>query len=187
MIFLELFWSFFQIGLFSFGGGYAALPLISGQTVELHQWLTWQEFADVVTLSQMTPGPIAINAATFVGQRVAGLPGSLAATFGFICPSLIIVFALAVIYYKYRTLRLMSGILGGLRPAVVALIASAGLSMLIYAFWGGQPLALGLSGVDWVAAALFAASLAVLQLKKNSPVLVMLGAGLAGFLAYSLV
>ncbi len=187
MIFVELFWSFFQIGLFSFGGGYAALPLISGQTVEIHAWLTWQEFADVVTLSQMTPGPIAINAATFVGQRVAGLPGSLVATFGFVCPSLLIVLTLAVIYYKYRTLRLMTGILGGLRPAVVALIASAGLSMLIYAFWGGQPAMLSLRGLDWVAVGLFAASLAVLQLKKTNPIWVMLGAGAAGLVVYSLV
>ncbi len=186
MIYLQLFWSFFQIGLLSFGGGYAALPLIQDQTVLLHPWLTLKEFADVVTLSQMTPGPIAINAATFVGLRVSGLAGAACATLGFVCPSLIIVLLLAVLYYKYRSLRLMQGLLGGLRPAVVALIASAGLTILLFAFWGGQPVALDAGSIDWVAVGIAAAALAALQIKKSSPILVMLGAGLLGLLAYSL-
>ena len=77
MIYLKLFWSFFQIGLFSVGGGYAAMPLIQHQVVELNNWLTMQEFVDIITISQMTPGPIAINSATFVGIQIAGLPLSL--------------------------------------------------------------------------------------------------------------
>lgn len=80
MIYLKLFWSFFQIGLFSVGGGYAAMPLIQNQVVDLHQWLSMQEFADIVTIAEMTPGPIAINAATFVGTRVTGLAGAIAAS-----------------------------------------------------------------------------------------------------------
>jgi chromate transporter len=187
MIFLKLFWSFLQIGLFCFGGGYAALPLISDQAVEIHHWLSWQEFGDVVTLSQMTPGPIGINAATFVGLRVAGLGGAIIATLGFVFPSFLIVLLLAVIYYKYRTLRLLQGILSGLRPAVVALIASAGLTMLMFAFWGGQPVSLNLTGLDGVSIVLFAACLVVLQFKKSNPILVMLGAGLAGLVAYHLI
>lgn len=82
MIYIELFFSFLQIGLFSIGGGYAALPLIQQQVVEVNGWLGMTEFTDLITISQMTPGPIAINGATFVGMRIGGLPGALAATAG---------------------------------------------------------------------------------------------------------
>ena len=80
MIYFQLFLSFFQIGLFSFGGGYAAMPLIQGQVVQGYGWLSMSEFTDLITLSQMTPGPIAVNSATFVGSKIAGIPGALAAT-----------------------------------------------------------------------------------------------------------
>ena len=92
MIYLQLFISFLQIGMFSFGGGYAAMPLIQGQVVTGHKWLSMAEFTDLITISQMTPGPIAVNSATFVGMKVAGVPGALAATLGCILPSCIIVF-----------------------------------------------------------------------------------------------
>lgn len=95
MICLQLFFSFLQIGLFSFGGGYAAMPLIQGQVVTQHGWLSMTEFTDLVTISQMTPGPIAINSATFVGIKIAGIPGALAATIGCILPSCIIVTLIA--------------------------------------------------------------------------------------------
>ena len=82
MIYLQLFWSFIQIGMFSFGGGYAAMPLIQGQVVNTHEWLTMTEFTDLITISQMTPGPIAVNSATFVGMKIAGIPGAVVATLG---------------------------------------------------------------------------------------------------------
>ena len=107
MIYLHLFLSFLQIGLFSFGGGYAAMPLIQGQVVTLHGWLTMSEFTDLITISQMTPGPIAVNSATFVGLKIAGLPGALVATAGCILPSCIIVTILARLYLKYRNLDLL--------------------------------------------------------------------------------
>ena len=97
---LELFLSFLQIGLFSFGGGYAALPLIQGQIVTVHGWLGMSEFTDLITISQMTPGPIAINAATFVGIKIAGVPGALAATLGCILPSCVIVTLIARLYLQ---------------------------------------------------------------------------------------
>ena len=93
MIYLQLFLSFLQIGAFSFGGGYAAMPLIQNQVVQLHPWLTQSEFTDLITISQMTPGPIAVNSATFVGTRIAGMPGALVATFGCVLPSCILVTA----------------------------------------------------------------------------------------------
>ncbi|MFA5468136.1 MAG: chromate transporter [Sphaerochaetaceae bacterium] len=171
MIYLQLLWSFIQIGLFSFGGGYVALPLIQEQVVNIHGWLTLQEFADVVTISQMTPGPIAINAASFVGTRVGGILGALIATLGNVLPSFIIVILLALIYYRYQSLKVMQGILTGLRPAVVALIASAGLSILLHAL-------LGDSGVfSWFAVSLFVVAFAIMRLRKINPITIIVACG----------
>src|SRR5699024_10356178 len=114
MIYLRLFWSFLQIGLISFGGGYAAMPLIQDQIVTGHGWLSMSEFSDLITISQMTPGPIAINSATFVGIRIAGIPGALVATLGCILPSCVIVILIAKLYLKYRSLDLLQGVLGAL-------------------------------------------------------------------------
>lgn len=176
MIYFELFLSFLQIGLFSFGGGYAAMPLIQGQVVTGHGWLSMQEFTDLVTISQMTPGPIAVNAATFVGIRVAGIPGALVATVGCILPSCIIVTLLARLYLKYRNMKLMQGILNSLRPAVVAMIASAGISILISAFWGSGA-AITFAGTSWVLVIIFAVCLVLLTKCKMNPIWVMLLAG----------
>ena len=135
MIYVQLFFSFLQIGAFSFGGGYAAMPLIQQQVVNIHHWMTVKEFTDLITISQMTPGPIAVNSATFVGTQIAGIPGALIATAGCVLPSCILVTLLAKLYFKYRDMKMMQGILGSLRPAVVSMIAAAGLSILISAFW----------------------------------------------------
>lgn len=187
---LKLFWSFFQIGLFSIGGGYAAMPLIQKQIVDLHQWLTPAEFIDIIAISQMTPGPIAINSATFVGTRVAGLPGALIATLGNVLPSCIIVLTIAYFYFKNSNLWGLQGVLNGLRPAVVALIASAGLSILLIALFGGQYkswLDVSFKDIDWIAVALFAGSLFVLRKFKKDSILVMIGSGAAGLMLYQLV
>ena len=125
MIYIRLFFAFFQIGLFSFGGGYAAVPLIQHQIVETNHWLEMSQFADLITIAEMTPGPIAINSATFVGQQIAGFPGAVICTLGCIFPSFIIVLLLSFLYMKYRNLKTMQGILTGLRPAIVAMIACA--------------------------------------------------------------
>ena len=109
MILLQLFLSFLQIGAFSFGGGYAAVPLIQSLIVTQHGWLSMSEFTDLITISQMTPGPIAINSATFVGIKIAGTPGAIAATLGCILPSCIIVTLIARLYLKYRKLDLLQG------------------------------------------------------------------------------
>ena len=162
MIYLQLFWSFLQIGLFSFGGGYAAMPLIQERVVTNHQWLSMPEFTDLVTISQMTPGPIAINSATFVGIKIAGIPGALAATFGCILPSCIIVTLIAKLYLKYRNMAMLQGVLNSLRPAVVAMIASAGISILITALWGSGASIL-LSRTNWLLAAIFVGCIVLLQ------------------------
>ena len=174
MIYLQLFWSFLQIGAFSFGGGYAAMPLIQAQIVELHGWLSMTEFTDLITISQMTPGPIAVNAATFVGTKIAGLPGALVSTAGCILPSCILVTLLAKLYLRCRSLTVLQDILGTLRPAVVAMIASSGVLILIHALWAQQ---ISLSGTNWVMLALFAVSFLLLRKTKLNPILVMLLAG----------
>ena len=175
MIYLQLFLSFLQIGMFSFGGGYAAMPLIQGQVVTAPERGD-EEFTDLITISQMTPGPIAVNSATFVGTKIAGTGGALAATFGCILPSCIIVTCIARLYLKYRNLALLQGILNSLRPAVVALIASAGISILITAFWGSQA-AVALANTNWLLVAIFAVCVVLLQKFKMNPIWVMVLAG----------
>ncbi len=187
MIYLELLWSFFQIGLFSIGGGYAAMPLIQNQVVDVHPWLTMTQFADIMTIAEMTPGPIAINSATFVGIQVAGIPGAIIATVGCILPSCVIVITLAYIYYRFRGLKMVQGVLAGLRPAVVAMIASAGITLVIMAFYGERTLPVDLNGINIISVMIFAAGFLVLRKWKVNPIYVMLGAGAAGVLLYSIV
>ena len=180
MIYQGLLLSFMQIGLFSIGGGYAAMPLIQHQVVDLHPWLTIQQFADIMTIAEMTPGPIALNAATFVGIQVAGIPGALVATFGCVLPPFCIVLGLAWIYFKVRELGLVKGILAGIRPAVVAMIASAGVSLMILSFYGQQSLPEDLTNVNWLSGVLFAGGRFILRKWKASPIAVMAGCGALG-------
>lgn len=188
MILLQLFLSFLQIGLMSVGGGYAAIPLIRSQAVEVHGWLTESQFMDLAAIAEMTPGPIGINGATFVGIRIAGLPGALAASFGFILPSLIIVSFLAYIYRRYRELPLLQGTLGALRSAVVSLIAAAGLNMLLQTVFGGRG-SISFANIRWGGLLLSAAAFFALRRWKPGPILIIalcgaggLALGLAGFM-----
>ena len=175
MIYLQLFLSFLQIGALSFGGGYAAMPLIQSQIVDQRGWLTMREFTDLITIAEMTPGPIAVNSATFVGTQVAGVPGALAATAGCILPACILVTLIAKLYLKYRDLAVLQSVLGSLRPAVVAMIASAGVLILVSAFWGDG--AVRVAGTNWIMVALFAFSFLLLRKTKLSPILIMVLAG----------
>ena len=177
MIYLELFWSFLQIGLFSFGGGYAAMPLIQSQVVTAHGWLSMSEFTDLITISQMTPGPIAINSATFVGIKIEGLPGALVATIGCILPSCILVTLIAGLYLKYQNVNALQSVLNSLRPAVVAMIASAGISILVTAFWGSETHAV-LAETNWTLVIIFAVCILLLRKFKMNPIWVMLLAGI---------
>lgn len=178
MIYLQLFYSFLKIGLFSFGGGYAAMPLIQEQVVNSHGWLSMPEFTDLITISQMTPGPIAINSATFVGIKIAGVPGALVATFGCVLPSCVIVMLIAKLYLKYRNMDALQGVLNSLRPAVVAMIASAGVSILITAFWGSAEM-ISFMGTKWVLVIIFVLGVVLLRKFKMNPILVMVLAGVA--------
>lgn len=142
------------------------------------------EFADVVTISEMTPGPISINAATFIGTRLGGIGGALVATVGFVLPSFVFVSILAWIIVKYKDMKPLKRILSGLRPASVALIASAGLTILILTVWGPEGFSMDIAGINFVAVVLFAVALFVLRWKKPNPIVVMLCAGLIGGAVY---
>ncbi len=172
MIYLKLFWSFFQIGLFSIGGGFAAIPLIQNQIVEVNKWLTLKEFTDLITIAEMTPGPIAINSATFVGLQIAGIRGALISTIGCILPSCIIVAILTFMFTKYKDLKVIKGVLSGLRPAIIAFIAGAGLTILKLAIFEND------FKLNIISLFLFIGAVFLLRRYKVSPIFVILGVGL---------
>lgn len=177
MTYLQLFLSFLQIGCFSFGGGYAAMPLIQEQVVIRHSWLTVDSFANLVTIAEMTPGPIAVNAATFVGTQVAGPAGAVIATLGCILPSCVFVTLLAYVYTKYRSLTLLQGALSSLRPAVVAMIAKAGVTIVVSAFFVNGAVSLTRDNVSLRMILYFTAALVMLRKFKMNPILVMVLCG----------
>lgn len=177
MMLAQLFLSFLQVGAFSVGGGYAAMPLIQAQVVERFGWLTMAEFTNLITIAEMTPGPIAINAATFVGLRIGGVAGALIATFGCILPSLILVSLLSWVYARFRSGQAMQTVLSLLRPVVVALITSAALDILFTAVSAIRPLSPDSFSLDWVNAALFGGALLLLRRWKANPIAVMAGCG----------
>lgn len=171
---LQLFLSFVQIGLFFLGGGYAAVPLIQSQVVDIHHWLSMEEFTNLLTIAEMTPGPMAVNSATFVGIRLMGIPGACVATFGCILPSLVLVTLLGILYNRYRTLDSIHVILQTLRPVVVALIASA-----FYSIFTNAVMILNERGyaIDWMMVVLFIAALISIRKLKWNSILTMLGCG----------
>lgn len=139
MIFLQLFLTFFQIGLFGFGGGYAMISLIQGQVVSLHHWMTMGEFTDVVAISQMTPGPVGINMATYCGYTAVhnagfstgmSILGSATATFALVLPSVVMMILISKMFMKYMRTHFVQSLFLGLRPAVVGLLAAATLLLL---------------------------------------------------------
>lgn len=183
---LQLMWSFFQIGLFTVGGGYAAIPLIQHQVVDVHGWLTMSQFADIITIAEMTPGPPFINSATFVGIRVAGIPGGVLATVSCIFPSCVIILILASLYSRYKGLSAIEGILYGLRPAVLSMIVSAGLSLTALSFWGTEGISAGPGAINIRSVFIFALSIFALRRWKLSPLWVIAGTGVLGIILYSL-
>ena len=184
MMLLKLFFSFLQVGLFSVGGGYAAIPLIQDQIVQVHGLMTMEEFTDLITIAEMTPGPISINSATFVGTRLAGVPGAIICTIACIIPSLIICLALAYFYYKYRKFGGVQTVLSALRPAVVAMIASAGLSILLLGIFNAGLGSIQLENFRVVEAAIFVGALFLLRKYKLNAISVILGSGVVGTLIY---
>ena len=172
MIWIELFLTFLKIGAFTLGGGYAMLPLIQSE-VERHGWLTQAEIVDFIAVSESTPGPLAINMATFIGIRTDGVIGAVCATFGVVLPSFVIILIVAKFYEKFRKSRAVDGVMYGLRPAVIGLIGAAFLSVGMTVFFpdGLQAAVLSQAGF-WLSLGIFVIG-AVLAFKKLHPIAII--------------
>lgn len=185
MIYLDLFWNFIQIGLFTIGGGYAALPLIKYRIVELNSYITLNEFIDIITIAESTPGPIAINAATFVGIKTAGILGGIVSTLGLVLPSLVIVIILGIIYSKYKELSAVKSVLQTIRPVALGLITVAAVTIVLLSFFGAE--AINLTNFNFVTLGLFAVSFFLLRKFKLNPIWIMLGSGVIGMIIYAFI
>lgn len=197
---LQLFGTFFVIGLFTIGGGYAMLSLIQGQVVVDHAWMTESAFTDIVAISQMTPGPVGINTATYVGydviaglsgSHVLGIVGSLVTTLALVLPSFLIMLAIVRAYTKFNHNPIFEGVMSWLRPAVVGLIGAAAVILVVRTVWSGTPLLSEprLSIVrdnmfDWKSWCLLGGAFIASYWGKVGPILVIVLAGVAGFLIY---
>ena len=165
MILLQLFWTFFKIGAFTFGGGYAMLPLIQAE-VAAHGWMGAEELVNFVAVSESTPGPFAVNISTFVGLRLVGIPGAICATLGVALPSFVIILIVAKCFRRFKNSRIVQGCMSGLRPAVVGLIATALLSVGQTVFF---PDGIAFGAAFFVSLGVFLLS-AVLAFKKLHPI-----------------
>lgn len=183
MILFELFYTFFTIGLFTIGGGYAMLPLIQERVVQ-NGWLDPSQIIDFIAVSESTPGPFAINIATYVGIEMGGILGAVCATLGVVLPSFIIILIVARCYERFKTSRIVAGAMTGLRPVVIGLIGSAVLSMALEVFFAAG-LTLAAVTSYWFVASLiiFALALVLVFVLKAHPIVVILlsaALGIAG-------
>lgn len=200
LLILQLFATFFVIGMFTFGGGYAMLSLTQGQVVVSHEWISQSTFTDIVAISQMTPGPIGINCATYVGYDVLmkatgshflGILGSFTATSAIVLPSFIIVLALVKFYVKFHGNTIFESVMSWIRPSVVGLIGAAAIILMFNASWAGMPMfsRLDMSIVsenfpDWKSWALFGAAMVASMFFKVGPIPIIVAGGVLGFLIY---
>ncbi len=192
MIYLYLMWTFFKIGLFGFGGGYAMISLIHNEIVVSHQWISASEFTDIVAISQMTPGPIGINAATYVGYaaiqnagydgQLYGILGSAAATFALVLPSFILMLIISRFFLKHKNNPNVESVLTGLRPAVVGLIAAAALLLMNRENFGSYDTDLFTFIVSII---IFAATFIATKFFKINPILMIAVMALVGVCVYS--
>ena len=178
-VLLQLFLSYLKIGFFGFGGGYAMLSLIHSEVVVRNGWLTNGEFSDIVAISQMTPGPIAINSATYIGYEVAGVLGSVVATVAVCLPALTIMMLITRFFLRLRDNRYVKGVVMGMRPVVVGMIASAALLLIFPHSADGRSF---IDGWSW---AIFIATL-LASVKKVNPILLIIASAVAGVLIYGI-
>ena len=182
MMLLELFWTFFKIGAFTFGGGYAMLPLIQSE-VTSKGWIDEASLVNFIAVSESTPGPIAVNMATYVGSELGGVPGALCATLGVVLPSFIIILLVAKCFERFRQSRAIQGAMSGLKPAVVGLIATAMVSVGKTVFFSaGLSLAVLATPMFYVCLGIFGVML-LLAFKKVHPIAIIGMSAAIGILA----
>lgn len=190
MIFLQLFYTFFKIGLFGFGGGYAMISMIQGEVVTRHEWLSSTEFTDIIAISQMTPGPIGINSATYVGysavvntgySHVIGILGSVVATVSVVLPSFILMVLISKFFLKYQKHPIIASVFKGLRPGVVGLLAAAALVLMNGENFGTY---------NWqilTSILLFAGTFIASYRYKVNPILLIVICGFIGFITFGYI
>ena len=179
VVLFQLFVSYLKIGFFGFGGGYAMLSLIHSEVVVRNQWLTNGEFSDIVAISQMTPGPIAINSATYIGYEVAGIWGSVVATVAVCLPALTIMMLITRFFLRLRDNRYVKGVVMGMRPVVVGMIASAALLLIFPHAEDGRSFIDGWSWVIFV-------GVMVASVKKVNPILLIVLSAVVGVVIYGI-
>ena len=182
MIYLQLFYTFFKIGVFGFGGGYAMLSMIQGEVVTRYNWVSTQEFTDIVAISQSTPGPIGINAATYVGFTATGsIWGSVIATFAVVLPSFILMLTISKFFLKYQKHPAVEAVFSGLRPAVVGLLASAALVLMNVENFGSPT-----DDTYTFVISIIIFLVAFIGTKKYhaNPILMIIACGIAGLILY---
>lgn len=177
---LQLFLSFFQVGFLSFGGGYAAIPIIQDLIINTNKWLTNEDFNNILAIAQITPGPIGINVATFSGLKVGGIIGALTASISFVIPSFILSSIFGWLYFKYRHLDSIKEVLSEVRPVIAAIILSAGIIIL------KNTLAFNFN-TDITQLAFFIISLFIAFRFKMNPILLMLLVGFLSWLTYIII
>ena len=182
MLYFQLFYTFFKIGLFGFGGGYAMLSMIQGEVVTRYGWLTPQEFTDIVAISQMTPGPIGINSATYVGFTATGsVWGSVIATLAVVLPSFILMLVISKFFLKYQKHPAVEAVFSGLRPAVVGLLAAAALVLMNAENFSSYQIDLYQFIISII---IFLVTFIGTRKYKINPILMIILCGVAGFLLY---
>lgn len=172
MIFLELFWTFFKIGAFTFGGGYAMLPLIQSE-VAAHGWITEEELINFIAVSESTPGPFAVNMSTYVGMTTGGILGAFCATLGVALPSFIIILIVAKMYDKFRSSKIVSGCMSGLKPAVIGLIGAAIISVGKTVFFSEGFSSDVMTKLPFIISLVLFGAMLFLALKKKHPILII--------------
>ncbi len=186
MILLDLFLTFFKIGLFTFGGGYAMLPLIQEEVIS-HGWMPLRDIVDFVAVSESTPGPFAINIATYVGTETGGILGAICSTLGVVLPSFIIILIVAKCYEKFRDSGIVKGCMTGLKPAVIGLISAAVISIGQTVFFPSGITASAFSSPEFYISAAIFAVMAVLAFKKVNPIIIVCISAVIGIaVGYSL-
>ena len=180
---LNLFFTFLKIGLFSIGGGYAIIPLIQEQVVEKSGWVSEKMFTDIITISQMTPGPLAVNTSTFVGLQIKGIAGAIAATLGCVLCGVLFSLLLYRFFQRHKKSIFVLEVLSGLKAASLGLIISAATTIMILAFWGSITPA-SYATPDWAMVVMFILSLFILRKWKVNPIIIMISTGLIGVFIY---
>ena len=180
----ELFITFLKIGLLSIGGGYAIIPLIQEQVVEKNNWISGKMFTDIITISQMTPGPLAVNTSTFVGLQVGGIFGALAATTGCIFCGIIMSLVLYKFFQTHQKSAYVLEVLNGLKSASLGLIISASSTIILLALYDSSKFEIDFLSLNWIALLIFLTMLFILRKWKLNPIVIIFISGIAGFVFY---